>query len=672
MVKKLKMREDNTNPVIGSGESTSNNIVNPKLLQLSWRNPLLIVIVVIVILLGIYLILFSSAASLAATKVWSSAADWSTGTLSGTSINGNTLSLSPTVTTKTTTVPSANLALDKPVSVSSVSWGNNYNYTAWIKLLGSYINDGNLKTRWSSGYWDPQWAYIDLGSTQTISEVKINWETAYAKAYQIQVSNDAYNWTTIYSTTTNKGGVNDLTGLKGSGRYVRMYGIKRGTKWGYSIWEMAVYGPPTTTTTTTTTYPTSGTVTLPFDAGSTVTWTSLTGQATLPTSTGISYQARTSSDNSTWSGWTAIPSGGSLSGLASSRYIQVQATMTTSNTTVTPLLSQLVLGYNVPVASPTVSFSSASTQLSSGQSTTLNWSSNNTTSCSASGGWTGTQATSGSTTVSPTATTTYDLSCTGAGGTVTAPAVTISVATVSSTGGTTTGSGCTYNGAMSPCIGSTTGSVGGWGTPSFDDEFNGTSINTTTWNTENGWKKNGITVSTSNEAETGGNLVLTLSSTSSGAEISTNTYGVPVGGYAEARVYFPGNGQTIYNWPAWWTSGPNWPSAGENDIAEGLGVLTENYHSPTGAYNHGQPSCTPNCVWSNGFHTYGMYRGTDYVDVYWDGVLYYKYWTDDNGAPENLILTNGCYSSCTVGAQVKVDYVRAWNSNNAGWAGVQP
>ncbi len=59
------------------------------------------------------------------------------------------------------------------------------------------------------------------------------WETAYGKAYQIQVSNDATNWTTIYSTTTGDGGTDDLS-VSGSGRYVRMYGSVRGTQWGYS------------------------------------------------------------------------------------------------------------------------------------------------------------------------------------------------------------------------------------------------------------------------------------------------------------------------------------------------------------------------------------------------------------------------------------------------------
>jgi hexosaminidase len=125
-----------------------------------------------------------------------------------------------------------NIALNKPATASSVSSG----------YPQSYAFNGSLNTRWSSNFSDPQWIYVDLGSTQNISEVKLTWEAAYGKAYQIQVSNDAINWTSIYSTTTGTGGVNDLAGLSGTGRYVRMYGTQRGTSWGYSLWEFGVYG----------------------------------------------------------------------------------------------------------------------------------------------------------------------------------------------------------------------------------------------------------------------------------------------------------------------------------------------------------------------------------------------------------------------------------------------
>lgn len=69
---------------------------------------------------------------------------------------------------------------------------------------------------------------------------------------------------------------------------------------------------------------------------------------------------------------------------------------------------------------PSVSLSASSASIDSGGSTTLSWSASNATSCSASGGWSGTRGTSGSEAVSPTADTTYSLSCTGDGGTDTA------------------------------------------------------------------------------------------------------------------------------------------------------------------------------------------------------------------------------------------------------------
>jgi hypothetical protein len=101
--------------------------------------------------------------------------------------------------------------------------------------------DGNTSTRWSSAFSDPQWLQVDLGSAATISQVTLDWETAYATAFQIQTSSDGTNWTTIYSTTTGTGGSQTLS-VTGSGRYVRMYGTARATQYGYSLWEFQVYG----------------------------------------------------------------------------------------------------------------------------------------------------------------------------------------------------------------------------------------------------------------------------------------------------------------------------------------------------------------------------------------------------------------------------------------------
>src|SRR5581483_11927237 len=87
----------------------------------------------------------------------------------------------------------------------------------------SNATDGNTGTRWSSAFSDPQWLEVDLGATASISSVTLQWEAAYATAFQIQTSNDNATWTSIYSTTAGTGGTQTLT-VTGSGRYVRMYG----------------------------------------------------------------------------------------------------------------------------------------------------------------------------------------------------------------------------------------------------------------------------------------------------------------------------------------------------------------------------------------------------------------------------------------------------------------
>jgi hypothetical protein len=128
------------------------------------------------------------------------------------------------------TCGTTNVALGKTATASS---------TENVGTPASDAVDGNAGTRWSSAFSDPQWLQVDLGSTQSICKVTLTWETAYGTAFQIQTSNDATNWTSIYSTTTGTGGTQALT-VSGSGRYIRMYGTARATQYGYSLWEFAV------------------------------------------------------------------------------------------------------------------------------------------------------------------------------------------------------------------------------------------------------------------------------------------------------------------------------------------------------------------------------------------------------------------------------------------------
>src|SRR4051812_6660480 len=98
-----------------------------------------------------------------------------------------------------------NLALGRPATASSVE--------AATTFVASNAVDGALTSRWASvePAPNPEWIYVDLGSPASIARVVLRWEAAYAKGYQIQASNDAATWTTLYSTTTGVGGTETLT-----------------------------------------------------------------------------------------------------------------------------------------------------------------------------------------------------------------------------------------------------------------------------------------------------------------------------------------------------------------------------------------------------------------------------------------------------------------------------
>jgi hypothetical protein len=100
--------------------------------------------------------------------------------------------------------------------------------------------DGDDKTRWSSCFRDPQWLAVDLGTETAIGRVRLNWEAAYAKDYELQVSNDGTHWTTAKRVRDGTGGVEDQD-VNATARYVRMMGTRRATPYGYSLWELQVF-----------------------------------------------------------------------------------------------------------------------------------------------------------------------------------------------------------------------------------------------------------------------------------------------------------------------------------------------------------------------------------------------------------------------------------------------
>lgn len=130
--------------------------------------------------------------------------------------------------------PPVNLALHAHVTVSSVENSS---------LSGEKAVDGDYTTRWSSAFSDPQTLTIDFGKVVKFNRIRIFWETAYGKKYQIHTSMDGLLWKLIVNETAGDGGIDEFI-VPDSARFLRFTGQERGTEWGYSIFEFEVYNDP--------------------------------------------------------------------------------------------------------------------------------------------------------------------------------------------------------------------------------------------------------------------------------------------------------------------------------------------------------------------------------------------------------------------------------------------
>ena len=128
-----------------------------------------------------------------------------------------------------------NMALNQTAIASSVQSGSG--------LTPNLAVDGDNTTRWSSAFSDPQWIYVDLGTTNPVDTVSINWQGAAAKAYTVQLANSTNGpWTVVYTTTNSTAGWKNIEFPSQNARFVEINGTARTTTNGYSIYELQVFG----------------------------------------------------------------------------------------------------------------------------------------------------------------------------------------------------------------------------------------------------------------------------------------------------------------------------------------------------------------------------------------------------------------------------------------------
>ena len=214
----------------------------------------------------------------------------------------------------------------------------------------------------------------------------------------------------------------------------------------------------------------------------------------------------------------------------------------------------------------------------------------------------------------------------------------------------------------------------------FDDEFNGTALNTNVW--QPGWFATSGLSKPANSQETavynssqvsvsGGDLHLTT--IASPATLNGVNYQYQTGlvdtksasytyGYFEARIYLPAASPgVIANWPAWWLDGSNWPATGEIDTVEGLsGKAGYHFHNSSGAYGGAASGDY------TGWHVFGALWKPGEIDWYYDGQLQFKQTSGVTSSPMMMILNNGIGQAggpTATPSDMLVDYVHIYQND---------
>ncbi|MDZ7367935.1 MAG: fibronectin type III domain-containing protein [candidate division KSB1 bacterium] len=132
----------------------------------------------------------------------------------------------------------SNFALNKPATASSTD----------TMSATSRAVDGSLTTFWRSGPVNAataiQWFRVELHPSIpiTIGRVVINWyQTYFANEFEVQVSNDGTNWTTVHTNNAGAAGTQTATFTAVAARYVRLY-MKKNNKGNYRVADFEVYG----------------------------------------------------------------------------------------------------------------------------------------------------------------------------------------------------------------------------------------------------------------------------------------------------------------------------------------------------------------------------------------------------------------------------------------------
>ena len=117
-------------------------------------------------------------------------------------------------------------------------------------MPSTQLTDGD-DAAWSSDTTSKdidEWVVVDLGKNYNVSNVTVKWGMSYSPEFSVQISRGGVEYTEIYSTTENAGGVCEIPANNAIARYIRV-NCKNvvsvlGTYMGATIQEIEVAGTP--------------------------------------------------------------------------------------------------------------------------------------------------------------------------------------------------------------------------------------------------------------------------------------------------------------------------------------------------------------------------------------------------------------------------------------------
>jgi hypothetical protein len=107
--------------------------------------------------------------------------------------------------------------------------------------------DGDLTTRWSSEYSEPQEVILRFKDRFKVGAIRLHWEAAAAREYGVMASADGSRWTTIAAVTNAVPGprVDQIDGCGLIALSLKLQFIKRtNPAWGFSLYEIEVLDKP--------------------------------------------------------------------------------------------------------------------------------------------------------------------------------------------------------------------------------------------------------------------------------------------------------------------------------------------------------------------------------------------------------------------------------------------